>query len=124
MRHIPDWEREHRQAVRELNRGTTAAVVGHLLQEVRAKFEDLPEILSYLQSAERDLMETADEVLRSAREAQEPPSFDAVTDGSSWFRKYQVNVMVDNGACQGAPIIYEVCNLATVSDTSVQIKSQ
>ena len=107
VRRIPDWEREHRQALRELNRGTTSAVVGHLIQDIRAKYEDLPEVVGYLQSAERDLMETADEVLRPAREGQEPAMFDSVADGPPWARKYQVNVMVDNGACQGAPVVYE-----------------
>jgi predicted ATP-dependent protease len=107
VRRIPDWEREHRQALRELNRGTTSAVVGHLLQDIRAKYQDLPEVVEYLQSAERDLMETAEEVLKSARDAQEPAAMDSVADGPPWARKYQVNVMVDNSATQGAPVIFE-----------------
>jgi lon-related putative ATP-dependent protease len=107
VRRIPDWEREHRQALRELNRATTAAVVGHLLQDIRAKYQDLPEVVDYLQAAERDLMETAEEVLKSAREGQEQAAVDTIADGPPWARKYQVNVMVDNGAVQGAPVVYE-----------------
>ena len=107
VRRIPDWEREHRQSLRELNRATTAAVVGHLLQEIRAKYQDLPEVVDYLQSVERDLMETAEEVLKSAREGQEQGAVDSIADGPPWSRKYQVNVMVDNGAVQGAPVVYE-----------------
>ncbi|MGH9810323.1 MAG: Lon-like protease helical domain-containing protein, partial [Terriglobia bacterium] len=38
VRRIPEWEREHRDAVRQLNRDTTAVVVNHLLADVRSAF--------------------------------------------------------------------------------------
>jgi lon-related putative ATP-dependent protease len=111
VRHIPEWEREHRQALRELNRATTAAVVGHLLLDIRAKFADLPAVVDFLEAVEHDLLETAEEILRAGHETPDGPAggptMDSIADGPAWGRKYRVNVMVDNGACQGAPIVYE-----------------
>ena len=108
VRRIPEWEREHREAVRKLNRDTTAVAVGHLLDVVRKHYTDLPDVLEYLRAVEQDILENVDDFLASGRPGggegaamgpmpMEPPS----------FRRYQVNVMVDNGARKGAPVVYE-----------------
>lgn len=106
---IPDWEREHREAVRQLNRDTTAIVVAHLLQELRTNFSDLPDVLDYLAEVEHDILENVDEFLASERapdgEAAGIPV--SIRADSGVRRRYQVNVMVDNGALKGAPVIYE-----------------
>ncbi len=36
MRQVPQWEREHRDAVRDLSRGTTGFAIAHLMEEIRA----------------------------------------------------------------------------------------
>ena len=101
---IPDWEREHRDMVRQLNRDTTAVVVRHLLQEVRAAFTDLPDVVGYLGEVEGDILEHAEEFIGQERDG-------AVAEGPvadmSPFRRYQVNVLVDNAGQKGAPIVYE-----------------
>ena len=75
VRRIPDWEREHRDAVRQLNRDTCAVVVGHLLEDVRRSFADLPAVVAYLQEVEHDVLEHADDFLASGRgEGEQPPS--------------------------------------------------
>ncbi|MGO8915500.1 MAG: Lon protease family protein [Stellaceae bacterium] len=104
VRKIPDWEREHRDAVRRLNRDTTAVVVRHLLQEVRAAFTDLPEVVAYLGEVESDILEHAEEFTGHDREGTQ--SEGPVAEMPS-FRRYQVNVLVDNAGQKGAPIVYE-----------------
>ncbi|HXZ01836.1 MAG TPA: AAA family ATPase [Stellaceae bacterium] len=104
VRKIPEWEREHRDAVRQLNRDTTAVVVRHLLQEVRAAFTDLPDVVAYLGDVESDILEHAEEFTGLDRDGAQ--SEGAPADMSS-FRRYQVNVLVDNAGQKGAPIVYE-----------------
>jgi lon-related putative ATP-dependent protease len=106
IRRIPEWEREHREAVRQLNRDTTAVVVGHLLQEVRAGFADLPEVVAHLEQVERDILEHADDFISDGRGDGAMMPAPAAEDGAS-FRRYQVNVLVDNTGRTGAPIVYE-----------------
>ena len=106
VRRIPDWEREHRDAVRQLNRDTSAGVVTHLLNDVRAAFKDIAEIVAYLQDVERDILEHADDFLASSREGQGPAAAEGRTDEAA-FRRYQVNVVIDNSDHTGAPIVYE-----------------
>jgi lon-related putative ATP-dependent protease len=112
MRQVPQWEREHRDAVRALNRDTTGFAVATLIADLRKEYADLPDVLEYLDAVERDVKENVDDFLPQPQQA--PPSgAPSVATASEpaaedlKFRRYQVNVIVDNGAQQGAPVIYE-----------------
>ena len=108
VRHIPEWEREHRDAVRQLNRDTTAVIVNHLLTDVRSAFTDIADCVAYLQEVERDILEHADEFLASSRaegSGEAPPEVRG--EDAASFRRYQVNVVVDHSGRKGAPIVYE-----------------
>jgi lon-related putative ATP-dependent protease len=111
MQQVPQWEREHRDALQALNRETTGFAIAHLMQELRASFSDLPEVGSYLDAVEHDIKENADDFLPAPPvEAPVPvPVPQAMVQAldDARFRRYQVNVIVDNGAQQGAPVVYE-----------------
>jgi lon-related putative ATP-dependent protease len=112
MRQVPEWEREHREAVRELNREVTGFAVASLIADLRGGYADLPDVLEYLDAVERDIKENVDDFL-----PQQPPtpppggppmSATALAQVEDMrFRRYQVNVVVDNSGRQGAPVIYE-----------------
>jgi lon-related putative ATP-dependent protease len=115
MRQVPQWEREHRDALRDLDRDTTGFAVASLLGDLRNDYADLPDVLEYLDAVERNIKENVDDFLPQGGQAQQPPqsggppvsaaSETAVEDIK--FRRYQVNVVVDNGGRQGAPVVYE-----------------
>jgi predicted ATP-dependent protease len=109
MRQVPQWEREHRDAVRDLTRETTGFAIAHLMEELRAGYSDLPVVAEYLDAVERDIKENVDSFLAPlALQAGVPmpgPLDVAIEDTK--FRRYQVNVIVDNGRQRGAPVIYE-----------------
>src|SRR5262249_38299765 len=108
MQKVPQWEREHREAVRTLNRETTGAAIALMMNELRAGYRDLPDIASYLDAVERDIKEHADDFLPPAQPHEGMPGPAAFDDAiTARFRRYQVNVIVDNGAQHGAPVIYE-----------------
>ena len=112
MRQVPQWEREHRDAMRDLTRETTGSAIAHLMEEIRGTFADLPEVAKYLGAFEADVKENADDFLAPASlsdapvAASVPASIAAVIDDSR-FRRYGVNLFVDNGGQRGAPIVYE-----------------
>ncbi len=111
MQQVPQWEREHRDALQALNRETTGFAISHLMGELRAGFADLPEVGRYLDAVESDVKENADDFLPSpAIEAPAPipvPQAAVPALDDARFRRYQVNVIVDNAAQQGAPVVYE-----------------
>ena len=109
MQKVPQWEREHREAVRELNRNTTGAAIALMMDELRAGYCDFPDVVQHLDAVEQDIKENADDFLTPA---QPPPGMpapapveEAMTEAR--FRRYQINVIVDNGGQRGAPVIYE-----------------
>ena len=111
MQQVPQWEREHREALQALNRETTGFAISHLMSELRAGFADLPEVGRYLDAVERDVKENADDFLPSpvieASPAIPPSQAPVPVLDEARFRRYQVNVIVDNGAQHGAPVVYE-----------------
>jgi lon-related putative ATP-dependent protease len=107
---MPQWDRERRAKVKALNQEVGLFAVGHFIEELRQAYLDLPEVLAYLASVQQDVIDHLDEFLgtpetppAAAAEAgpQRPPSRE------SFFRRYQVDVVVDHGGATGAPVIYE-----------------
>jgi lon-related putative ATP-dependent protease len=112
MRQVPLWEREHRDAVQSLNRETTGFAIAHFIDELRQDYRDLPEVAQYLDAVERDIKENVDDFLAPATatvgENGIPMPAPVVRDiADARFRRYQVNVIVDNSAQKGAPVVYE-----------------
>jgi lon-related putative ATP-dependent protease len=112
MHQVPLWEREHRDAVQALNRETTGFAIAHLMEETRHGYNDLPEVVKYLDSVEHDVKDNVDDFVTpaapeaaSAGAAVPAPVIRDIED--TRFRRYKVNVIVDNGQQHGAPVIYE-----------------
>jgi lon-related putative ATP-dependent protease len=109
MQQVPQWERDHREALRELNRNTTGAAIALMMDELRAGYCDFPDVIQHLDAVEHDIKENADDFLTPTQPSQgalvPAPVEGAVTEAR--FRRYQVNVIVDNGSRHGAPVIYE-----------------
>jgi lon-related putative ATP-dependent protease len=110
MRQVPQWEREGREKVKDLNREVSNFAVGHLIDELRKKHAALPAVVNYLNSAQQDVIENVDEFLNppespvAALIGITQPHF---PKGTFFFRRYQVNVVVDHSVNHGAPVVYE-----------------
>ena len=108
MQQVPQWERVHRDALQALDRETTGYAIAHLMGELRAGFANLPEVGRYLDMVESDIKENAVDFLPVPAEAPAPVPLPAVQPrDDARFRRYQVNVVVDNSGQHGAPVIYE-----------------
>lgn len=98
---IPQWQKERRNAIRALRHEVTRGVVQQLLTGLRSQFADLPAVIDFLDSLEREVIQNAGDFLK--REEA-----DAVAAGDqSAYRNYQVNLLVDNSTLSGAPVVFE-----------------
>ncbi len=102
IHHFPRWRREHHAKIRNFNRETIGLAVGHLIDELRAHYADLPEIQKYLDATLADLIENAGEL-------HEPVSAEGMEGVATAtpLQRYQVNLMVKDGTSAGAPVVYE-----------------
>jgi len=107
---VPKWEKEQREKIRALNREVTVLAVGHLIDELRKRFVDLPALVDHLNSMEQDVIENVDDFLKSPDETLERlisiPASRALR-GSLFSRRYEVNGLIDHNGARGAPVIYE-----------------
>jgi hypothetical protein len=110
MRQVPGWEHEGREKIRQLNEEVTIFAVGHLIEEIRKKYVDLPEVSKFLNEMQQDIIENADEFLSSpehplaALMGIPQPHF---AKGAMFFRRYKVNLFIDHGTNRGAPVVYQ-----------------
>lgn len=108
LRRFPQWERERRDRVRELNRQVTMAAVGSGINGLKARYKDQAAAQAYLAAVEEDIVENADAFLVTGGEGPVPPAVMRAMPGmADRFRRYQVNLVIDHGEQQGAPVVYE-----------------
>ena len=104
LSHVPQWQRERNERVKRLNHETVLATVGHMMDELRAKYAGLPEVVKYLDIVQQDMVENGDDF----RKQKESVTLSGVTFVShETFHRYQVNALVTNGKKTGAPIVSE-----------------
>ncbi|MBI5612303.1 MAG: AAA family ATPase [Gammaproteobacteria bacterium] len=107
---LPQWKRESLRRARELDRDVTKAAVTHLMDELRKKYAAHSQVLAYLEAVEQSVIDNADD-FRHQEEGQEmtflgiPVS--RAAGSAATLRRYKVNVLVDRGGAQGAPVVYE-----------------
>jgi len=110
LRQVPAWQRELREKLRELDREIAQFAVGGLIDELREKYDDFPEVLDYLDAVEQDVVENAQDFLS---QEEMPNGLQALQNqarrpgGEEALRRYRVNVLVDHEDAEGAPVVYE-----------------
>jgi lon-related putative ATP-dependent protease len=115
LRHVPRWQREAREKLRELNREMTNFAVGGLIDELREKYADFSRVVDYLDAVREDVIENARDLLVSGEEGSghggnasgRQDDVLAAQAAARSLRRYQVNVLVDHSRSEGAPVIYE-----------------
>ncbi|MGD9660977.1 MAG: Lon protease family protein [Porticoccaceae bacterium] len=108
VRQLPQWAREGRENMRNLNRDFSRLVIDQLFNELGDKYRELPEVLNYLDAVRTHVSENVD-IFRQAGEeggAQGGRS-GAVPSKAAEFTEYAVNVLVDNSELVSAPVVYE-----------------
>lgn len=107
-------EREARRRVAELDREVAQFAIGALFEEVRGNYQGLDQVLNYLEQVREDILDNVD-LFRAEHAPEETPEGQARmrlgTGGpagpQSPYGRYAVNVLIDHGDQQGAPVIYE-----------------
>ncbi|MEX0752704.1 MAG: ATP-binding protein [Xanthobacteraceae bacterium] len=106
VRQIPQWEKQRRDGVRQLNRETAKYAVDQLIDEAKTAFSDIPRIVEHIETVRTDLVENVAMFIVKS-EAGEDEDGDA--QPSRPFDRYEVNVLIaQNVGVQGAPIVEEL----------------
>ncbi len=106
LQSIPRWDKERRDEVRLLDRETARYAVGHAIDEMKARFADLPRVLEHLEAVRSDLLANVGVfIVQAAR--RETGEESEIAAGA--LERYAINVLVSQPKdAQGAPVVEEL----------------
>jgi lon-related putative ATP-dependent protease len=112
IRQVPQWVRQSRTRVKELNEEIATFAVVPLIDELKEKYRDLEAVVSYLDAVLKDVVANNELFLEDQAEGQPPATTAAGIaqrqhSRSAVLARYKINVLVDNSQTKGAPVIYE-----------------
>ncbi|MBE7437842.1 MAG: AAA family ATPase [Spirochaetales bacterium] len=101
LHQFPRWRKELQEKIRQASREAITLAVGHLIEDLKAEYQDLPEIGAFLDEVMQDVIDLS-EALRDRDSGQGP-----FQGGGLTLERYQVNLLVSHAGKQGAPVVYE-----------------
>ena len=107
MRQFFDMERRIHEEIKKLNRDVALYAIGHLVDDLVEKYKDAPEVTAYLRDVQNDILDNLAQFIKGDEPQPQLP-FPMPWMREAPFKKYEVNVVVDNSNLKGAPVIMEL----------------
>lgn len=104
LSHLPQRRRERSECIKQLNHEMMRSAVAHMIDELRALYADLPDVLAYFDAVQQDMVMHVDD-FRKPDESINISGMSVVTHQT--FNNYQVNVLTCNHQKPGAPVVCE-----------------
>ncbi len=105
LRQVREQEKVTKESLSQADRDVVMSCLGHRLDPVREKYRDLEKVLTFLESVQEDILNTLDDFKPQPTQPQIPGI--KMPRQEPTFERYQVNVLVDNKATDGAPVVFE-----------------
>jgi lon-related putative ATP-dependent protease len=105
LKQIRADERATTERLATLDRQVAAAVVDGAVDDVRDDYADLSAVVAWLDALHHDVLEQLALFRGEAPPAEAGPAAAMLLERA--FRSYQVNLLVDNSAATGAPVVVE-----------------
>lgn len=83
------------ESLQELDVEVAVFSIGHLLQDIKEKYKDVPEVLDYLENVKEDIISHLDKFKVQKAEDED------------FYKRYKINLIVDNSNTKGAPVVFE-----------------
>jgi len=105
MRQLIDMERKIHDALKKLNKEVALYAIGNLVENVIEKYQATPEVVAYLKEVENDILDNLQQFARRGAPEQLPFTMPWMREDP--YKKYRVNVIIDNSNIAGAPVVME-----------------
>ncbi|OQY32788.1 MAG: hypothetical protein B6I38_04235 [Anaerolineaceae bacterium 4572_5.1] len=96
---INDLELEIEQKIEAFDNQTASFVIKPLVENLKKQYSEIEQVQAHLNAIEEDIINHFDKF--QELEETDKPNFE------DWFKRYEVNVIVDNSEQEGAPVILE-----------------
>jgi lon-related putative ATP-dependent protease len=106
IKKIREAEARFKEKHVKLDNDIASFVVDQVMDAYVEKYQNEQQVLDYLQLAQEDILETIDD-FKKKPEPQQQAGPIPMPPREAVFRKYDVNVLIDNSETQGAPVVVE-----------------
>lgn len=98
---LREWERDNWRKVQALNDEVALEVISKQINKLKHAYPSSPKLQLYFDAMQKDIRENVDVFVKQETSNEEAGIEDNL------LKRYQINLVVDNSQCHGAPIIYE-----------------
>jgi predicted ATP-dependent protease len=106
LHQFPRWHRERQASIKQLGRDTLSLAVGHLIADLKEQYAALANVVEFLDQILADVIEYGEGLREKHEDEAEEGDLEISGEGIS-VQRYWVNLLVDHGADQAAPIVFD-----------------
>ncbi|MFC2083204.1 AAA family ATPase [Candidatus Bipolaricaulota bacterium] len=108
MQEVARLDEERESEIKELAKEAVLFMVKPHFAALQTDYEGLPKVLDFLESVKKDVIENLDVFRNGGNQARKSPiPMPFAMPQADPFKKYTVNVLVDNAKTEGAPVVVE-----------------
>ncbi|MCL0096707.1 AAA family ATPase [Thermodesulfovibrionales bacterium] len=105
-RTIRGAEKLAKEMLTRLERDIALGVVRHPIEDLKVKYKGHERITAYLEAVKEDILLRIDDFKITEEQVRQLP-FMKMPKPENSFVRYSVNVIINNGECKGAPVVFE-----------------
>ena len=106
VRILREAEKIVREMVTRLDRIVAMDLVGPMIDAIQKKYADQGKVVKHLDDVKEDILSHLDD-FKAVEEPQSPIPFIKMPKQENNLARFAVNVIVNNGDSEGAPVVYE-----------------
>ncbi|QCQ21561.1 Lon protease family protein [Desulfoglaeba alkanexedens] len=106
IKRIREAEAEFKEKHAKLDGEIALFVVGQLMEHYLEKYGDEEQVQQHLKAVQEDILENIDDFKKKPEGQQQAGPF-PMPPREAAFKKYDVNVLIDNSETKGAPVVIE-----------------
>jgi len=108
LRRFRDIDRESEAAVEKFNKEVASYALDPLLESLKEDYGEIDEVIQYLNSVKKDILENFSNILGAQQEPENPFAQMIAQSRPDPTQRYLVNLIVDNSKLEGAPVVMEM----------------
>jgi lon-related putative ATP-dependent protease len=105
FKQLRNLERAAHEQLQALDQEVALYIVGESMDDLIDKYHDHDDVVEYLKAVRQDILQNIDTFKTSSGTTTDDGPMQTPWSLELPFRKYQVNVLVDNSKAQGAPVV-------------------
>jgi lon-related putative ATP-dependent protease len=106
MRQLREIDTKAKDDLKELNRKVANFAIDHYISYLKEKYSSISRVVAYIEAIQEDILDNLDAFLQDPSSLSPSPEVQIAIE--QFFRKYEVNILVDNEELKGAPVVAEL----------------